>query len=189
MEPAHTAANAAADDNFRVPGGRVTLFLFCVKVPETGVCESDCGKHDECRYEEYILGNDLHQRHHQGVARITYIYDPAAEPRRKASVPQEQRRHGTQIFRKHCREHEQQHEHVHPEKRQQRMYESGRRRCGSRQDQLRQSVCIFGGQTGAVENSGEETGKENKNEYCQYLFHMYTSHIMISRWLSKFFHH
>ena len=35
MEPAHTAANAAADDNFRVPGGRVTLFLFCVKVPET----------------------------------------------------------------------------------------------------------------------------------------------------------
>ena len=35
MEPAHTAANTAADDNFRVPGGRATLFLFCVKVPET----------------------------------------------------------------------------------------------------------------------------------------------------------
>ena len=173
MEPAHTAANAAADDNFRVPGGRVTLFLFCVKVPET-------------EYVKVTAANMMNA----GMKNIfTYIYDPAAEPRRKASVPQEQRRHGTQIFRKHCREHEQQHEHVHPEKRQQRMYESGRRRCGSRQDQLRQSVCIFGGQTGAVENSGEETGKENKNEYCQYLFHMYTSHIMISRWLSKFFHH
>lgn len=35
MEPANMAADTAADDNFRVPGGRVTLFLFCVKVPET----------------------------------------------------------------------------------------------------------------------------------------------------------